>query len=419
LGTNDRVLQPGNQLGDRYRLDECVGTGGMGAVWRATDTVLARTVALKVLLPALLDDPGFDARFVAEARIMAALRHRGVVDVYDYGKSQVPDNGMVAYLVMEYVDGQPLSRRIADSGRLSVDETLSVVAQAADALQAAHTNGIIHRDVKPANLLIQPDGTVVLVDFGVARMQDETTMSGRVLGTAAYMAPEQASGRGVSPATDIYALGVVAYHCLAGSAPFTDGTPVEIAVRHLSVEPPPLPEDVPAPVRALVERAMAKDPADRYPSAAAMATAARAALDGGAATTTAPMPVLAAVAAPGEGTQPFEPAVPSKKRRNALLVATALVVLGLGGLIAALGLRGGGADTPGQQQLNPAASSAPATSHPPTRRGGSTPGPSTVRSTPPAAVTTGPAEPVQTTGAPPPPPPTTGGPEPSGVAASG
>src|SRR5690349_13137817 len=250
----------------------------MGEVWRATDVVLGRTVAVKVLLPALLTDAAFLARFKAEARILAAFRHPNVVDVYDFGESDL-DGRPAAYLVMAYVDGEPLSHRIATDGRLPVVDTLSVVAQAADALAAAHTGGVVHRDVKPGNLLVQSDGTVVLVDFGVARSADITaiTAANAVPGTVLYMAPEQVSGKPVSPATDIYALGAVAYQCLSGVPPFNGEAPMEIALRHLNDEVPPLPDDLPEPVRELVMRSLAKEPMQRYPSAAAVAAAARAA----------------------------------------------------------------------------------------------------------------------------------------------
>src|SRR5689334_5673739 len=271
------VLGPGDMLGDRYRLDVFVATGGMGQVWRATDVVLSRTVAVKVLLPQLLTDPGFEARFRAEARIIAALRHPGVVNVYDYGESTDDAGRRVLYLVMAFVEGESLSQKLERAGRLSVAETMSVVAQAADALQAAHDGGIVHRDVKPGNLLVQDDGTVTLVDFGVARASTVTsvTTGNAVPGTALYMAPEQASGQQVTGATDIYALGAVAYHCLAGYPPFSGTNPIEIALRHLQDEPPPLPDDVPIGAQQLVMRAMAKDPAARFESGAAMAAAAR------------------------------------------------------------------------------------------------------------------------------------------------
>ena len=272
------MLRTGELLNNRYRLDAFLASGGMGEVWRATDVILGRTVAVKILLPALLADPGFVARFRAEARILAGFRHPNVVDVYDFGESTV-DGRTAAYLVMAYVDGEPLSHRIETAGRLPVIETLSVVAQAADALDAAHAGGVVHRDVKPGNLLVHEDGTVVLVDFGVARSAAITsiTAADAVPGTVLYMAPEQVSGKPVSPATDVYALGAVAYQCLSGAPPFSGEAPMEIALRHLNDEPPPLPTDLPEPVRVLVGRAMAKDPAERYPSAAALAAAARAA----------------------------------------------------------------------------------------------------------------------------------------------
>jgi serine/threonine protein kinase len=327
------VLLPGQVLDDRYRLDHRLATGGMGDVWRATDVVLGRPVAVKVMLPALLTDPGFTARFQAEARMMATLRHPGVVQVYDYGQTTVP-SGDVVYLVMTYVDGEPLSRRLAASGRLPVAETLKIVAQAADALQAVHESGIVHRDVKPANLLVQQDGTVVLVDFGVARSASATrlTGSGAVVGTALYMAPEQISGLPVSGATDVYALGALAFHCLAGHPPFEGENALQIAFHQVHDEPPPLPDDIPAAVQALVSRALAKQPADRYPDAAAFAQAARAAFSAG---PDAPTEVVgvAPVADTGPATLTDLPAAvdqanPASRRpdKRAVLVAAAVVV---------------------------------------------------------------------------------------------
>ncbi|WP_240506418.1 serine/threonine-protein kinase [Thermoactinospora rubra] len=244
----------------------------MGEVWRGEDIVLARTVAVKVLLPGRTTDPGFVARFQAEARAMATVNHPGVVDVYDYGVS-----GDNVYLVMKFVDGEPLDRLLTRLGRIAPESAMELVAQAASALQAVHDQGIVHRDVKPGNLLVQRDGTLVLTDFGIARADagSRLTDAGMVLGTAAYCAPEQAEGMPVTPAVDIYALGVVAYECLAGVRPFDGDSAVTIALKHIRETPPPLPPDIPAPVRALVERALSKDPAARFPSAAAMSTAAR------------------------------------------------------------------------------------------------------------------------------------------------
>ena len=294
------MLAPGVLLNDRYRLDTRLATGGMGDVWRGTDLLLGRQVAVKVLLPALVAEPDFIARFRAEARIMAALHHPGIVQVYDCGEHPLAEGARADYLVMEYVAGEPLSQRIESAGRLGVAQTLSVVAQAARALHAAHSGGIVHRDVKPANLLIQPDGTVVLVDFGVARSAGmaRITSTNAVPGTALYMAPEQAAGRPVSASTDIYALGAVAYHCLAGRPPYSGQNPLEVAIRHLHDEPPAPPADLPAPVAALLTRALAKAPTDRYPSAAAFAAAADAALATADATTTGGGIRPAGVAAP-------------------------------------------------------------------------------------------------------------------------
>ncbi|MFF3853017.1 protein kinase [Micromonospora sp. NPDC002575] len=266
------MLSPGVQLGNRYRLDERIASGGMGDVWRGTDQVLGRTVAVKSLLPALLDDPDFAERFRGEARTMATINHPGVVDVYDFGHDQ-----QIAFLVMEYVEGDALSSTLGRVGRLTPARTMALLAQAADALHAAHCKGIVHRDVKPGNLLVRPNGTLVLTDFGIARSElvAQLTAAGSVLGTASYISPEQATGAVATPASDVYALGVVAYQCLAGRRPFEGDNPLEIAMKHVRDTPRPLPADIPPPVRAIVERAMAKDPAARWPSAAALAGVAR------------------------------------------------------------------------------------------------------------------------------------------------
>lgn len=263
---------PGALLGGKYRLDELVGGGGMGQVWRGTDEVLGRTVAIKIMLPSLLDDPGFSERFRVEARTMARLRHPGVVNVYDFSS-----DAETAFLVMEYVEGDPLSRTLARVGRLTAARTMALVAQAADALHAAHTDGIVHRDVKPGNLMVRANGTLVLTDFGIARSEaaSQLTGTGTVLGTASYLSPEQAAGQVATPASDVYALGVVAYQCLAGRRPFEGDNPLEIAMKHVREQPPPLPGDIPPAVREIVMRTLAKDPAKRWPSAAHLAAVAR------------------------------------------------------------------------------------------------------------------------------------------------
>ncbi|TQS45759.1 serine/threonine-protein kinase [Cryptosporangium phraense] len=294
--------RPGLLISNRYLLDERVAGGGMGEVWRGTDPVLQRPVAVKVLLPALHADAEFISRFRAEAQMMAALRHPGIVQVYDCGASLV-DDVQRDYLVMEYVDGTPLADRITAAGALPVDETLSVVAQAAEALQVAHDAGIVHRDVKPSNLMVRPDGSVVLLDFGVARSVDAggVTKVNQVVGSPQYMAPEQVAGLPVTGATDVYALGAVAYTCLAGRAPFVGENPAQVIAQLLYGEPAPLPVDLPPTVAALVTRAMSKAPAHRFPTATALATAARAASAGDAppgAGWAAPAPPAAPAASP-------------------------------------------------------------------------------------------------------------------------
>ncbi|MFI7430076.1 protein kinase [Micromonospora sp. NPDC049836] len=263
----------GDLVGARYRLTERIAAGGMGEVWRAVDQTLKRDVAVKVLHGRAVTEASAGERFRREARAMAALRHPGVAEVYDYGETGLPGEPGTAYLVMAYVRGQPLSARIAEAGRLGTAETMSIVAQTARALQAAHEVGVVHRDVKPGNLVIEPDGHVVLVDFGIALSADaaELTAANQVMGTALYMAPEQLGKTGVSPAVDIYALGAVAYHCLAGHPPFPGDNPIAVALRRLDEEPPPLPDDVPPAVGDLVATAMAREPERRFPTAAAMA----------------------------------------------------------------------------------------------------------------------------------------------------
>jgi len=293
------MLSAGTTLGGRYRLDERIAGGGMGDVWRGTDEVLGRTVAIKVLLSALMEEPGFAERFRGEARTMATINHPGVVDIYDYGS----ENG-TAFLIMEYVEGDALSRTLSRVGRLTPARAMALIAQAADALHAAHEKGIVHRDVKPGNLLVRPNGTLVLTDFGIARSAAvaQLTAAGSVLGTASYISPEQASGSQATPLSDVYALGVVAYQCLSGARPFEGDNPLEIAMRHVRDMPPPLPADIPPPVAQLVERAMAKDPAARWPSAAALAQAARRVsgqASGGTATGPAVPPMGAPMGPPG------------------------------------------------------------------------------------------------------------------------
>ncbi|MQA94295.1 MAG: protein kinase [Streptosporangiales bacterium] len=255
-------------LSGRYRLVERIATGGMGEVWVATDEVLGREVAVKLLRHAHMSEGTYRSRFQAEARITASLTHAGIAQVYDYGEQDDQP-----YLVMELVAGEPLSTILTRAGRLTPEVMLDVVAQTARALQAAHEAGIVHRDIKPGNLLITPQGRVKITDFGIARQEEANTLTqtGMVMGTAQYVSPEQATGAPIGPASDIYALGVVAYECVAGRPPFTAESPIALALAHTRDAPPPLPDDVPVTVAEIVGRMMAKAPADRPASAAELA----------------------------------------------------------------------------------------------------------------------------------------------------
>jgi len=259
---------PSLKLGNRYTLTERVAVGGMGEVWKAQDDVLGRTVAIKILGQQFLEAPEFASRFRAEARHSASLAHPGVAAVYDYAED---DDG--AYLVMEFVEGEPFSAMLARTPVPPLTITLSILAQTADALAAAHAAGIIHRDVKPGNIMITPMGAAKVTDFGIARAVDSLplTAHGQVIGTPQYMSPEQASGQPVGPSSDIYSLGIVGYEALAGRRPFIEATPLALALAQVNGQPPPLPDSVPADVRDLIGRAMAKQPDDRPGSAEAMA----------------------------------------------------------------------------------------------------------------------------------------------------
>ncbi|TMR99404.1 serine/threonine-protein kinase [Nonomuraea basaltis] len=248
------------RLRNRYLLVSRIATGGMGEVWRARDELLGREVAVKILRSHIYADPTFRERFRNEARITAALADPGVAQVFDYG-----EQNDLAYLVMELVHGEPLSAILARNGATGPEVALDVVHQTAKALHTAHAAGIIHRDIKPGNLLVTPEGVIKVTDFGIARALEAApvTQTGTVLGTAQYVSPEQAQGFPLTPSTDLYSLGVVAYECLAGRTPFSGDSQVAIALLHLNEPPPPLGVDVPAPVRELVMALLAKDPAQR------------------------------------------------------------------------------------------------------------------------------------------------------------
>ena len=263
----------------RYALVARIATGGMGEVWRGRDTVLGRTVAVKVLKAEYADDPRFRQRFETEAQHAASLHHPGIAGVFDFGEASPTDGSTTPrpYLVMELVEGQPLSDLLRPGAPMDPDVVADLMAQAADAVGAAHVAGIVHRDVKPGNLIITPDRRVKVTDFGIARAARETalTETGQVLGTPAYLSPEQAEGGVATAASDVYGLGVVAFECLAGRRPFAGETPVATAVAHLRQPVPELPVDVPPALAAVVTRALAKDPEERYADGSALAAALR------------------------------------------------------------------------------------------------------------------------------------------------
>jgi serine/threonine-protein kinase len=254
--------------GSRYRLKSLIATGGMGEVWHAYDEVILRDVAIKILKHEYMGDPGFLERFRTEARLAAMVNHEGVANIFDYG-----EDGGSAYLVMELVPGDSLAKILEREGTISEERVLDIISQTARALQAAHELGLIHRDIKPGNLLITPDNQVKITDFGIARVADQVslTATGQVMGTVQYLAPEQATGKPATSATDIYALGIVAYEALVGSRPFTGSNQMEIAMAHINNAPPELPETIDAGVRNLVMKSLAKKPEQRQTNALALA----------------------------------------------------------------------------------------------------------------------------------------------------
>jgi eukaryotic-like serine/threonine-protein kinase len=256
--------EPERILQDRYRLDEFIAVGGMGEVWQGTDLLLDRKVAVKLLRSEHAEDKDLLARFRAEARLAGLLSHPNIAQVFDFRDAAPPDP---AYLVMEYVDGPSLAGLLHD-GPLDAARTMDIVTQAARGLAAAHRAGLVHRDVKPGNLLARQDGLIKVSDFGIARAEAATpvTRTGQLPGTPGYMAPERSAGAGATPASDLYSLGVVAYQCLTGKPPF-EGDALAVAIAHMEREIPPLPPSVPAQVAALVAELTSKDPQSRPSSA--------------------------------------------------------------------------------------------------------------------------------------------------------
>jgi serine/threonine-protein kinase len=258
-------------LNDRYVIERPLGRGGMAQVYEGRDSVLGRTVAIKVLAAQYAGDQAFVTRFRREARAAAALNHPGVVSVFDTGSEE-----SVHYIVMERVDGHTLAHVLAREGPLAPTRAAEIAAAAADALAFAHEAGLVHRDVKPGNIMITRDGSVKVMDFGIARAvsADSLTQTAAVFGTASYFSPEQARGERVDHRSDIYSLGVVLYEMLSGRPPFRGESPVAVAFKHVNEEPPPLravAAGVSVPLETVAMRALAKDPARRFGSAAQMA----------------------------------------------------------------------------------------------------------------------------------------------------
>jgi eukaryotic-like serine/threonine-protein kinase len=318
-------------IAGRYRLDELLGRGGMSEVWRAEDLELGRDVAIKLLAP-----DADTARFDREARAVASLAHPNVVQLYDYGESEGRP-----YMVLECVPAGTLEDRLRDGAPLTDDEAYEIAVGIAAGLAHAHARGVVHRDLKPANVLFDGEGRPKVADFGIARLatgEGTLTEAGTLLGTAAYISPEQAAGEPASSASDVYSFGVLLYRMLAGRLPFESKDPMELVLMHRDALPPPLAEhraDLPERLESTVAAALAKAPAERPHDGAAL-LAALGAPAGGSLTSTAPLDgeptrVLPAVSPPPFGPGP-EP--PSTRRRVPLAIGALLVLALAGGALA-------------------------------------------------------------------------------------
>jgi serine/threonine-protein kinase len=350
-----RPPQPGDLIADRYELEELVGSGGMSDVFRARDNQLDRRVAIKILHERYAGDPEYLTRFRTEARSVARLSHPNIVTVIDRG-----DDAGRQYIVFEHVDGENLKELVQRSGRLPVRRAIELALAVADGLAFAHQEGLVHRDVKPQNVLLSREGEVKVTDFGIARsleVEHGVTQTGTVLGTGEYLAPEQASGKPISPATDVYSLGVVLWEMLAGEVPFNGENFVAVALRHVNEPVPRLRDvrpDVSPRLAAAVERALAKDPAHRFPSMAALANELRACLAEGE-VSAAPEDAALTLITPPAPARARERRRRSRGRRtlgSALLAlvaggATLAAVLLLSGSSHHRGGSGGGGGTPG------------------------------------------------------------------------
>ena len=353
-------------LGDRYRLLRRIGAGGMGTVWEAEDRVLKRRVAVKILAPSLCDNETLATRFRREAQAAGRLAHPNIAQVFDYGE----DDGC-PYIVLELVSGSTLRQVLEARGPLPPDEVADLGAQIADALAAAHAEGIVHRDVKPGNVMVGADGRVKVMDFGIADAVwfEPLTDTGTIMATARYISPEQATGGGATGASDVYSLGAVLYELFAGRLPFDGDSPFAIAHAHAYEMPEPLARvapGVPEPMRAAVDAAMRKDARER-PGAAEIAAALRGARRGGP-TAVLPPPVVDRTTplAPAAARRPSEPS-----SRAALWVLAGMVLLAIVLTVAltAFGADKGVAGRPADRPANAVAAptdTASATPTPPT-----------------------------------------------------
>ena len=312
------MTEIGTVLGGRYRLVELLGQGGMATIYRARDSQLDRDVAVKLLRSELGSDPDFLARFRDEARAAASLNHPNIVSVFDFG-----EEASGPYIVMELIDGQDLSSMLRENGPLPPRQAARVAAEVAKALHAAHVRGIVHRDVKPSNILVGRDGRVKVADFGIARAlaESQLTCPGVTMGSVHYFSPEQARGEAATQASDIYALGIVLYESLTGQRPFSGDGPAAVALARLTTTPPrpsALRAGTPVELDRIVQRAMAFDPADRFASSASMASALEGWLsDPAAAARRRPPPRAPPPRAPPPRARPPRRPAPSRPRRLA------------------------------------------------------------------------------------------------------
>jgi tRNA A-37 threonylcarbamoyl transferase component Bud32 len=412
-------MVPITELAGRYHLEELIAVGGMGEVWRATDQVLGRYVAVKLLRPEYLHDEVTLLRFRAEAQHAGLLNHPGIAQVYDYQDASAE---RPAYLVMELVNGPSLAGVLA-GGRLDPRRTADVLAQAAAALHAAHTAGVLHRDIKPGNLLLASDGRVKVTDFGIAQSSrtGHLTRTGALIGTTGYLAPERVSGRSATVASDLYALGIVGYECLTGEPPF-QGEPLQVALAHRDQELPALPprcliQPGGTELAALIADLTARDPAARPASAAVAAGRAGRIRDGRADVPDSraatpdglPAPAGAVQAAAPTSAEPgvMPPPGPRHRRLAPAALAAGLLAAGLLGWLLATAQAGPAQGHPDQarsaqpasplasprREATPAREAVPARSGGPARTGASTPAPSdSPAPTDPAPTATGPAD---------------------------